>query len=176
MSAATRNSYARPSPIGIWLTFLAGSLVVAGVANLVDATNRWQGVLNAANSRSACSAQLTLQGYGNTAVLILGCLSLLLLGLTAWATLGQRRWGIITSLLAVVPIGILWMDTYAVSSQAPWSDCDGAGLTGVSSVEIVRAGWLFLAAVVTCSLLAGWLRSAIRRAELEPWRLGLTTE
>lgn len=175
MSTATTRHFARLSPIGMGLTTLAAALVVAGVANLVDATNRWQDVLNALNTRSSCSTiPLSLQGYGNTAVLILGCLSLLLLGLTAWATLGPRRWGIITSMLTIVPIGILWMDSYAVS-QSP-GDCDSSGAIGLISTEIVRAGWLFLAAIVTCAIVASWIRSAVRRAELDPWRLGLTTE
>jgi hypothetical protein len=154
----------RSSLFGISCCALAAICLVGGSTSLIDAADGWQDVLNTIHEwrkpNPQCPGPWTVLGWGDGAVLILSGMALCLLGGTLLATLhsdrrGGRR-GQSTALLAVIPVFLLWIDSFAVGG-APTGDCDSVGLGGAASSAILRAGWFFFATIVLCLLTANWL-------------------
>lgn len=140
----------------IGMVGVAVAAVTAGAASLTDAADGWQGTLLLVarlGPGSRCAGGLTVPGWGDAAVLFCTVVTVILLGLAGWAMLAEAPWGQVCSVLAILPITILWLDAYAVS-QAPAGDCDSLGLSGAAGDAILRAGWLFALSAVLCGVAA----------------------
>jgi hypothetical protein len=139
------------APWAIAFAALAGTCTAGGAISLLDASDGWQQTLTTIytwrKSMLGCSGPWSVTGYGDEFVTVVALAAIVLLGVagaTALRASRPRRLGQTAALLAIIPIGLLWFDSFIVG-DSPAGDCDSIGLGGAASVMLTRAGWLLFA-------------------------------
>lgn len=150
--------------IGVSLSVALIACASAGAVSLIDASSTAQRALDGLRTQIcrpgiACVGHWTVSGFGDSAVLVLLGLTLILLTLTV-LTIGRGQsaegLGERTAALAIVPILTLWLDALLVG-QSPSGGGDSVGVAGPASTAIDHAGWLFCAAVALCIVTTAWM-------------------
>lgn len=130
---------------------LAGTCTATGAISLLDASDGWQQTLTTIStwrkSMLGCSGPWSVAGYGDEFVTVVAVAAVVLLsvaGATALRASPSRGLGQTAALLATIPIGLLWFDSFIVGTS-PTGDCDSIGLGGAAGVMLTRSGWLLFA-------------------------------